>query len=529
MIVTKEVFRRLQRDPIFAMSILMPGMELPTHQAIQLKQMWKAEYCYSSSGRSTGKTALTAIFLMLWCATHPGTKVLIVGLKFLTGKQLMSFQEDLIRKYPELAKCVEPVGAGNYVVHGSDQWKMTWKNDSSIITVPADINKKGARVRGLRCSILIIDEIAAIPSAIVRQSFLPTCSIRDRFGNRKVIKLTTGGFRPSEAWDDCRKHYTRAKAGDPKYAFFNFNYLDVDPKFSYIIDRDAIAEMEADATPEEVAREIMGYWTEAGGNYYQAGIIERNRLRAIELEVYPEESGEVGGVYVVGIDPAYSGTDETAVVVLKKLANGKWGIVYSYAINFKGGWAQKNAELLLDLIERFDPVYIAADINGGEQLLQEIKTHYEDNMGQCPIRMDNELFEEGREIVRLYQPSSSGRDSNTRLNSRLLRALDGNGEPILLMPGSVRLLRCEKDQDEEAGANYGELKQIDKLMVQLINIQATALEMPGLFKFTSTQKKDRFSALLYAWNAAEELAMESDDYQGYAGNGKSYTDDILVL
>lgn len=518
MIVTKSVFRRLQRDPIFAMKVLMPGMELPLHQRIMLKKMWRAEYCYSSSGRSTGKTALTGIFIMLWCATHPGTKVLIVGLKFLTGKQMLEFCELLLKKYPELAKCVEPVGAGNYVVHGSDQWRMTWRNGSEIKTVPADINKKGARVRGLRCSILVIDEIAAIPQAIVRQSFMPCCSIRDLFGNRKVIKLTTGGWRPSEAFDDARKHYMRDKSGDPKYAFFNFNYKDVDPKFSYIIDRDAIAEMEADATQDEIAREIMGYWTEAGGNYYQAGIIERNRLRAIELECYPEESGEVGGVYVLGIDPAFSGTDETALCVLKKLAGGRWGIVNSFAINHKGGWAQKNAELVVDYIERFNPVYIAADINGGEQLLQELRRHFEDDPHSCPIRTDAEPFEEGRAIVRLFQPTSSGKDSNTRLNSRLLRALDGNGEPTLLMPGSTAT-------DEE----MPKLAQIDKLMQQLINIQATPLEVPGLFKFSSTQKKDRVSALLYAWNAVEELALDAEDFDGFGDDGNSYVDDILVI
>jgi hypothetical protein len=508
----------LGNRPEVLLDILMPGMELPDHQMFTLRRMWEAEYIYSSSGRSTGKTALTGIFLALWCASHPGTKVLCVGLKFLTAKSLISFIEDLLNKYPELAKCVEPVGASNYAVHGSDQWKMVFKNGSQILAVPSDINKKGARVRGLRCSILVIDEIAAIPAAIVRQAFVPCCSIRDKFGNRKLIRLTTGGYRPSEAWDDCRKHYQKAASGDPKYAFFNFNYKDVDPKFSYIIDRDAILEMEADATADEIAREIMGYWTEAGGNYYQAGIIERNRLRAIELEVYPEESGTPGGVYVIGVDPAFSGTDETAICVLKNLPNGKWGIVHSFAINHKGGWAQKNAELLVDYIERFDPIYIAADSNGGEQLLHELKSHYQDNPKQCPIRMDNEHFEEGREIVRLFVPSSSGKDSNTRLNSRLLRGLDGNGEPILLMPGST-----ETDED------MPKLTQIDRLMQQLINVQATPLEAPGLFKFSSTQRKDRYSALLYAWNAVEELALDADDFDGYGGNTNSYTDDILVI
>ena len=524
MILTKEVFRRLQHDPIFVMNLLMPGMELPIHEAVMLRKMWRAEYIYSTSGRSTGKTALTGIFLALWCATHPGTKVLCVGLKFLTAKALIGFVEELIAKYPQLAHCVEQVGSGNYCVHGNDQWKMVWKNGSQILGLPADINKKGARVRGMRCSILVIDEIAAIPPTIVRQAFVPCCSIRDMFGNRRLIRLTTGGTRPSEAWDDCRKHFTEARAGNPKYAFFNVNYRDVDPKFSYIIDRDAIADMEADSTPDEVAREIMGYWTEAGGNYYQAGILERNRLRAIELEIFPEEVGVKGGVYVLGFDPAYSGADETAITVMKQITPDRWGIVNSYAVNFKGGWASKNAELLFDYILRFDPIYIGCDKNGGEQVLQEIKTQYADNPEQCPVAMGSEIAPLGREIVRLFVPSASGNDSNTRLNARLLRAVDGgNGDPILLMPGSVR---DAKGDDEELTEHAG-LRQIDKLMTQLINVQATALEAPGLYKFSSTQKKDRFSSLLYGWNAVEELAIGTDDFKGFAGS-TSYTDDMLA-
>lgn len=506
----------LQKDPMFALAVLMPGMDLPPHQIHMLRGFWEATYSYASCGRSTGKTALTGIFNLLWCATHAGTQVLTLGLKFKTGQLMFEFMERMLLKYNELAKCVELTYASDFALHGSSEWKITFKNGSVIKTIPSDINKAGARVRGYRASILEIDEIAAIPSEIVRQVFMPCASITDDAGFRKVIKLTTGGYRPSPAWDDCQLHYREYARGNKDYYFANFNYKDVPAKYRHIIDFDAIKNLEEGSTPEECAREIYGHWTEFGGNYYSAGMLERNRLRAIELECYQESVGDGVSTYVLGVDPAFSGSDETALTVLKRVAKRRWVVVASVAMNFRKGWAEENARLVYDYIQRFNPMYIGVDKNGGEQLLHELKNFYVYNLNATPISMEAEPYEQGMRMVRVFAPSSSGKDSNTRLNTRLLRALDGNGEPELLLPGSV------KDESED-------LTQMDTLMVQLINIQATAIEsQTGLFKFSSTQKKDRFSSILYGWNAAEEL-IEIDEETYGSSNGNSYTDDCIVV
>ena len=108
------------------------------------------------------------------------------------------------------------------------------------------------------------------------------------------------------------------------------------------------------------------------------------------------------------------------------------------------------------------------------------------------------------------RPNGHRQDNNTRLNARLLRALDGNGTPELLLPGST-----PEDSDFER------LDSIDKLQVQLLSIQATPMEaQAGLFKFSSTIKKDRYSALLYAFNAAEELVEGEEDFYGNANGAE---------
>lgn len=498
----------IKDDPFLAISLLMPGYSLPPHQEFMLKEMWRATYIYSSSGRSTGKTAFTGAFLLLWCATHPGTKVLLLGMKFTTPKMMMEYQETLLRKYPELAKCVELTSTGDCVLHGSDMWKMAFKNGSTIRAVPSDINKKGARVRGFRASILVIDEIAAIPSDIVRQVFMPCASITDAEGKRKVIKLTTGGYRPSLAWDDCKEHYKRAAQGDPLYAFFNFTYKDVPPEFDFIIDRDAVDNMIKNSPADEVAREIYGRWTAFGNNYFNGSMLERNRLIAVQSGARPESHAEQGGIYVIGVDPAFRGTDHTALAVLKRIAPRKWAVVDTVSINFKKGWAEENARLLLDYVERFDPVYIGLDRNGGEQLLRELTIYFRHDPDRCPIAMDAEPWEQGRRICRQFVPTSTGKDNNTRLNTRLLRALDGNGNPELLIPGDI-----------EAEGSVETLLEFDNLQTQLLCIQSDPITtQPGLFKFSSTMRKDRYSALLYAWNAAEELVENEEDFYGAQSN-----------
>lgn len=504
--ITRQAAIRLKKDPEFALRVFMPGMKLPPHQLDMLKGMWRAVYSYASCGRSTGKTAFTGIFLLLWCATHPSTQALTLGLKFKTGQLMFLFMDQMLKKYPELGKCIRLTNSKAFMRRDNSEWAIEFKNNSRIATIPSDLNRKGERVRGYRASILVIDEIAAIPQEIVRQVFLPCASVTDPDGFRKVIKLTTGGYRPSQAWDDVRLHYKEAKAGNPDFYFANYCYLDVPPEFSYIIDGKAIRDIEETSSPEEAARELYGKWTAAGGNYYSPMMIERNRLMAIEHEVVPERVGVTDGVYVLGVDPAGCGGDETAIAVLKQLDDTHWGLVESYAFNYKTGWAQKNAELVLDLISRFNPAYIAIDKNGGEQLVQELKRHYQDNPEDCPIPIDAEPGEIGRLIVRVYVPTGTGRDNNTRLNSRLLRALDGNGHPELFIPGA---------EDEESE----DLKEIDKLCVQLINVQADdSNSTPGLKKFTSSMRKDRYSALLYAFNCAEELISGVGDYEACEGS-----------
>lgn len=481
-------------DPIFLMNVLMPGFRLPPHQEVMLRKMWLAEYIYSSSSRSTGKSALSGLFLLLWSIAHPGTKAGVLAQKFSSAKLVIEFIESLINKYPLLQRCIVPNKAGDFVLHGSDKWEIKLANGSTLIALPSDLAKKGARVRGFRFNVLLIDESVTIPYPIVTAVFVPCCSIRDKQGFRKLIFTTTGGYKPSEHWDLCQKHYLEAKAGNPDYAFFNFTYEDVPSDFDYIVDRKSMEDLIANSDPGTIARELRGLWTEAGGSYYGGAMLERNRLCAIDAEAYPEAVGEKGATYIIGVDPAQRGIDHTALVVLKKLKNGKWAVVNAKSYNFRRGWAQENARLVVDYIERFQPAYIAFDKNGGEQILQELKTYYV-NPNECPIDMEAEPYEPGNRICRLFVPSATGSDNNTRLNSRLLRALDGNGEPELLIPGS------SLDEDDPT-----DLKDLDQLQAQLLAVTAEPLpSQPGLFRFSATQRKDRYSALLYAYNAAEEL------------------------
>lgn len=513
--IDPKLVQRMVEDPLVAARVLLPKVDLPPHQKDVLTGVWNSTYSYNSSGRSTGKTANMGVFSLLWAATHPGTQILVLGLKFQTPRLMFEFMERVLRENDEMAKCIDLTAAGDFVLHGASEWKMVFKNGSVIKAIPSDINKGGARVRGYRCNILIIDEIAAIPSEIVRTVFIPCCSITDKAGNQKIIKLTTGGFRPSLAWDDCRRHYKGMvdgeidpRTGKPLYYFANYCYKDVPSRYSHIIDHKAISDMEASSPADEVSREIYGHWTECGGNYYGGGMLERNRLYAIEQEVAPEITGEKGGVYVVGVDPAFRGTDHTAIAVLKRLGPHRWAIVNSHSVNFKKGWAEENAKLLLDYYERFKPVYIALDRNGGEQLIHELKLYFRDMPEQCPISMDAEPWEPGLRICRQFVPTGTGRDNNTRLNTRLLRALDGNGTPELMLPGAIG-----EDGD------FGLLGDMDKLQTQLLSIVATPIEsQPGLFKFSSTMKKDRYSALLYAWNCAEELVEGEEDFDGATGS-----------
>lgn len=502
-------------DPVLLVEILMPGWRLPPHQKAWLRGLWFAENSYVSASRSTGKSAISGLMLLLWCITHPGTKAGVLAQKFASSRLILENIEQMIIKYPLLQSCIVPTKAGDWCLHGSDRWIIRFTNGSTLIALPSDIAKKGARVRGYRFNVLLIDETVTIPYEIMTSVFIPCCSVRDGQGYRRLICTTTGGYKPSDHWEYCRKHYVECKRGNPDYYFANFTYLDVPKEFDFIVDYSAMKDLEENSDPGTVSRELKGLWSEAGGSYYGGAMLERNRLNAIDLEIFPEAVGVAGGIYMIGVDPAQRGIDHTALVVLRYYPDkAKWGVVNAKSYNFRKGWAEENALLVKDYIERFQPAYIAFDKNGGEQILQELKKFYT-NQDDCPTDMEAEAWVPGKRICRLFTPSSTGRDSNTRLNSRLLRALDGNGNPSLLIPGS--------SLDEE---DLSDLKDLDNLQSQLISVTATPLDtQPGLFRFASVQRKDRYSALLYAFNAAEELLGEDME----TSSGASSTDDMGVF
>ncbi|MCK7507711.1 MAG: hypothetical protein MZV70_29135 [Desulfobacterales bacterium] len=54
------------------------------------------------------------------------------------------------------------------------------------------------------------------------------------------------------------------------------------------------------------------------------------------------------------------------------------------------------------------------------------------------------------------------------------------------------------------------MEDLDTLCYQLTLVQATTTANEGFFKFSSSSKKDRYSALLYGLNAAVELVDQMD-------------------
>lgn len=495
--------KTLQKDPILAARLLAPKELIPPHQEVTLRGLFRAENSFNSSGRSTGKTHLMALFMALWSALHPETKGLVLAQKFRTGQQVLEAMELIIRRNSELKKCVELNSQGSILTRGQAEWTIHWKNGSITRTTASDISRGGMRVRGLRCNVLILDEFAVLPIEVVEEVFLPCASIRVQ-GERRVILATTGGYKPSPNWDYCKRHYDEFKKGNPDYFFCNFSYKDIPAEYQHIIDHKAIEEFIKTADPDLVAREVFGRWTERGNVFIPARIIDVNRLRSIEQEIYPEFTGVGGSVYVAGCDFAFTGSDETAVTVLKRLEHRKWAAVYNYAANFKKGWAEENARLVFDVIERFNPAFIGMDRAGGEQVVNKLRDYYTDQE-DCPVDVNTDMTQPGDRKVRIFVPTSTGKDNNTRLNANLLKYLDGNGDPKLFIPGSF-------PSDEGIQA----IEDLDELRFQLSQVQATPIQTAdGFFKFTANGKKDRYSSLLYGINCAIEYFDENSEYNEY--------------
>ena len=422
-------------------------LRLLPFQSVMLQMMWHKKFPMVVACRGAGKTFMLAVYCLLKCLLVPGTKVVIVSGGFRQAKFTFQYIDALIKASPILEEAIRKCHPGNEfgVKFATDRVYLKVGRNSNITGIPVG---DGSKVRGMRATTLVCDEVASIDDVVFDTAIGPFLSVKadpaeavitqefitrlkDLDANPAVIKLIEESRRSTgnqlvlsgTATYQFSHFYRRFEAynifasskGDPalikeglrrqsrtgvvevsddmmerwgriwkEYAVFRLPYYGMPDGF---LDSDVVANHKAIMDPIIFGHEYECTFSKDTHGFFPRSIVDEASPGASDpaMEFQYELYGEPGYQYVMGLDPA-RWNDNFGLVVLK-LVGTTAQVVYSDSWN-KAKWAESIGKIR-ETMRRFPNItYIACDKGGGGDTIQEMLAsakYIDTEKGEVPI------------------------------------------------------------------------------------------------------------------------------------------------
>jgi hypothetical protein len=577
--LVKHLFRQPDGRPL----------ELLPFQSVLLDMLWTYKYPMVLASRGAGKTFIYALYALLRAILIPGQQIVIVGAGFRQAKLVFNYIVKLYQSSPLIQEALQGDGGPKMAV---DQAYIK-VGSSNIFAIPLG---DGERIRGLRATCILCDEFASIPEdiyEIVVQPFAAVhadparrariTALKNRlealgapdhflglidkglgFGNQIAISGTASyefnhfyrkyvmyrriiesdgdlqrmraAFLEGNAYlhEDALDDNLLRSFKHTDYAIFQLPYHGIPEGF---MDESVIANARLTLEPGRFGMEYLCRFARDSDGFFKRSLLEDATPKG-EHEVRLEIYGEKGAQYVMGIDPARH-NDNLAIVILK-LTNRGYELVFCWTLNNKD-WPTA-ARKVLELLRRFNVVYIAMDQGGGGASILDLlhEPSFLTEPGDEPVwAMDNDdtKFHPGKHIVDMFQWNNNWvRDSNHSMHTEfrqkiLLLPYRVDEEDILAQYSAYHktaVAQLSNSQKEWALSEvYGLMSEIgDKLSLgifdNVLELQTEACAivkkvseqgnetfiLPPLSaqekqgRLTDVRRRDRYSALLLASYAA---------------------------
>lgn len=413
-------FRNKFGDPM----VLLP------FQRVMLHMMWTKKFPMVLACRGAGKTFMLAIYCLLKALLIPGTRIVVVSGGFRQAKFVFQYMDEIIKNSPILQETIRKYHPGNDfgVKYATDKvyLKVGWNTDITGIPIG-----DGSKVRGLRATTLICDEVASIEDKVFDTAIGPFLSVQadpaeavivrdflDRLkrmgASPQVIKLVeasqrkqsnqlvltgTATYQFNHFFRRYQAYSIFAKSGGDKkkikeglqvqtgetgavltddmldlwsslykeYAIFQLPYNGMPPGF---LDDAVVATHRATMDPIIFGHEYQCKFSKDTNGFFPRSIIDEASPGKDEPnEVHYELYGDPNCQYVMGLDPA-RWNDNFGLVVLK-LQGGAAKCVYVKSWN-KAKF-QESVKNIREVMRRFpNIVRIAMDRGGGGDTIMEL-------------------------------------------------------------------------------------------------------------------------------------------------------------
>lgn len=395
----------LYHNPRFLMDFI-GGIKMFPMQELILKGWAANDYNLMVAGRGLGKSFLAALFALYWAIFNPNARIVIASFSFRQSRAILDLCVKLINEEgATLLRSCFP----NDMRRGTDEYRLEVPNGAVIRCLPLGDGKK---IRGVRADVLVIDEYAFLPEAIIGEILQPFLASNGKIREQRAIneredELIKQGrmteaqrtvledrkkvvFMSSASWqfEHLYKRYREwvglvtldAKLHPGKAAQFKESGL------AYFIARlgweaapegllnvKTITAAKSENSEAMFNREYGAIFTADSDGMFRASRMEACTVKEGETPTL-ELRGEKQAEYVVGIDQNASGSEESdhfAICVMKIVTREtdkrRIGmVVHQYAV--AGCGFTDHALYLHYILNNFNVVYVAVDASQGSEL-----------------------------------------------------------------------------------------------------------------------------------------------------------------
>lgn len=482
--------------------------------------MWFKDFVIAVCSRGYGKTLSIGVLSALSAMLKPGYRVGLISSSFRQSKMIFAEIEKLYAQSSIFREaCDKPP------IRGTDSCYVKFKSvggsaPSYIEAVP--LGNDGGKIRGSRFYLIVVDELAQVPSQtldmvikpMAATSLAPMERVRRLEQQKKLISLglateddfekeavnkmimtSSGFYKFNHMWTRMQDYWKQidianSENRDPRYAVWQVPYWDLPPGF---LDSNNIESAKRTMSSHEFSMEYEAAMVSDSEGFFKASVIEACTLNSGHNI---EPTGDKQAQYVLGVDPNQGGKASTGVVVVKL---GNVSRIVN-VLELKNNTTQELTTAIQELCDNYNVNRIFMDKLGGGKAICDL---LEEGYGGAEPIIDrtnpDHANMKGRHLLEMIQFNPSWISDANFTTKAMLESKD------LLFP--EQNISSISDMDSIMYESVSVLKS------QMLNIIVTQTST-GLLHFdtpTKTQNKDLYSALILAAHGVKMISKEMED------------------
>ncbi len=510
------------------------------------------------ASRGASKTFILAVYAILKAIFSQdfktGAKIIIIGPSFRQAREVFKHIEALWSSSPIFRECA-PEGPKTVI----DRCEIKIGN-SIIMAVPLGA---GDKIRGLRATTVLADEISMIPQRIfdtvvrgftaVSQNPIERVKLFKRFKDAGVPKEKIAQYLPKNQlivagtayykFNHFYKLYDRYMniienkiegsisqidpgLGNQVQGFINYKDYAV-IKISSLqlpdgfLDETQLANSRIGMSDSEYAMEYLAEFVDDSEGFFPRSMIDacvpsKSEMSNDTKGFIVELNGDDEAIYTMGVDPAR--TQDNLSIAIVKILGGKMKVSYMWSV--KGKSFIEVTAVIRKILKKFNIVLMEIDKGGGGFAIKDnLQTEKLFDSPDDKLILDwdeKDKSKTGSRILRMVNYQGEWlRQANYGLKAdlqhrRLMFPISAGEEEHSIADENNNIVKFEGSHVDDATTSWEEIQRCKEEMANIVKTftpktEEEHFDLPKVVGMKTVRRKDRYSALLMAVDAARRV------------------------